>query len=312
MLTFLPIYQSRLWGGRRHATLPGRTLPAGMDDCGESWEISDRPEAMSRVFGGPYEGCTLHELWENHREELFGPGYERFECFPILAKILAPEQVLSVQIHPDAATAAQLGSDEKNECWYFADADGGRAELFAGFPPGTTGEDCRHAFRNGDIARLMQRREARPGESIFIPAGTVHALGAHCLVYEIQQNADTTYRIDDWGRLDKNGHPRELHRDQALACMQGEPQPVQLRAAGEGEVAACPHFTIREVHLKQGEKLPFDPAHFAVVTVIEGLLEDDSRTLQPGSFGILTAGQPAPRATSSRARVLVTTVPASR
>lgn len=308
MLTFIPIYQSRLWGGRRHASLPGRTLPEGMDDCGESWEICDRPEAMSRVANGPLEGSTLHELWATRREELFGPGYESCDNFPILAKILAPEQVLSVQIHPDAATAAQLGDEEKNECWYFADADGGKAELFAGFPTGTTGEQCRQSFCAGSIAELMQRREAKPGESIFIPAGTVHALGPHCLVYEIQQNADTTYRISDWGRVDKNGQPRKLHRREALACMQSEPPPVHLRAAGAGVIATCPYFTICEVHLNPGETLPFDPAHFAVVTVVEGLLEDKETALQPGGFGILTAGQPAPRA-AVQTRVLLTTVP---
>ncbi len=310
MLTFAPIYQARLWGGRRHAALLNRALPEGMDDCGESWEISDRPEAMSIVDHGPWRGTSLHELWSERRAELFGEGYEGFERFPLLAKILAPEQVLSVQIHPDAEAARLLGSEEKNECWYFAGADGGSCELFAGFREGTTAEAGRRALQDGTLSRLLQRLTANAGESVFIPAGTVHALGPRCLVYEIQQNADTTYRLDDWGRLDKNGNPRQLHRDEALVCMRAAPCRATLRPAGEGEIAACPHFTIREIHAVQGEAVAAaDPAHFAVATVVEGSLRDGDRELRPGDFGILTAHHAPVTVASPKATVLLSTVP---
>lgn len=310
MLTFAPIYQTRLWGGRRHASLLNRTLPEGMDDCGESWEISDRPEAMSIVDDGPLKGATLHALWTERRTELFGPGYEQFDRFPVLAKILAPEQVLSVQIHPDAEAAHLLHSEEKNECWYFAGTDGASCELFAGFPEGTDAETCRRALLDGTLTSLLKRLKAQASESIFIPAGTVHALGPCCLVYEIQQNADTTYRLDDWGRLDKHGHPRELHRSEALACLRESPRKTALRPAGEGEIAACPHFAIREVHAALGETIiPEDPAHFAVVTVVEGLLRCAEREYRPGDFGILTAHGAPVTVTSPEAKILLSTVP---
>lgn len=310
MLTFSPIYQARLWGGRRHAILLNRTLPEGMDDCGESWEISDRPEAMSVVDHGPLTGTTLHDLWTERREELFGTGYERFERFPLLAKILAPEQVLSVQIHPDADAARLLNSEEKNECWYFAGTDGASCELFAGFSEGTDADTSRRALLDGTLTKLLKRLNAQAGDSIFIPAGTVHALGPRCLVYEIQQNADTTYRLDDWGRLDKHGLPRELHRDEALACLRENPRSTALRPAGEGEIAACPHFTIREVHATIGETvIPADPSHFAVVTVVDGLLRDAEREYRPGDFGILTARDASLTVASPEATCLLSTVP---
>lgn len=310
MLTFSPIYQARLWGGRRHANLLNRALPAGMDDCGESWEISDRPEAMSIVDHGPLKGTSLHDLWMNRREELFGSGYECFDRFPLLAKILAPEQVLSVQIHPDADAARRLHSEEKNECWYFAGTDGTSCELFAGVPEGTTAETCRRALLDGTLTSLLKRLNAQAGESIFIPAGTVHALGPRCLVYEIQQNADTTYRLDDWGRLDKHGLPRELHRNEALACLRDPLPQTSLRASGEGDIASCPHFAIREVHAFKGETVAAgDPAHFAVVTVVEGLLRDAEREYRPGDFGILTAHDASVKVASTEAKILLSTVP---
>lgn len=310
MLTFSPIYQARLWGGRRHASLLNRALPEGMDDCGESWEISDRPEAMSIVDHGPLTGTALHDLWTNRREELFGSGYERFDRFPLLAKILAPEQVLSVQIHPDADAAQRLHSEEKNECWYFAGTDGASCELFAGVPEGTTAETCRRALLDGTLTSLLKRLNAQAGESIFIPAGTVHALGPRCLVYEIQQNADTTYRLDDWGRLDKHGLPRELHRNEAFACLRDPLPQTALRSAGEGDIAACPHFSIREVRAAMGEAVaPGNPAHFAVVTVVSGLLRDAERVYRPGDFGILTADDASVTVASPEATYLLSTVP---
>lgn len=311
MIKFTPIYQARLWGGRRISTALGRALPAEMNDCGESWELSDRPEAMSIVSHGPWKGFSLHELWEKHRAELFGPGYGHFERFPILAKILSPEKVLSVQIHPDAEAARILGGEEKNECWYFADVDGA-VDLYVGLSGGISVEDSLRALREGSISRHLRKFEARAGDSIFIPALTVHALGAPCLVYEIQQNADTTYRLDDWGRVDGSGAPRRLHLEQSAVCMQRRAPHTRLRPSGSGSLADTRWFRLEEIALRGNELIPVaDKERFCVVTVISGSVEDAEEEARTGDFFILPAGGEAPRVTSNGARLLLTTVPPS-
>ncbi len=309
MIRFTPIYQSRLWGGRRLADTFGRNLPQGMDDCGESWEISDRPEAMSLVCGGAWHGLSLHELWKNHRNEIFGNGYDFADRFPILAKILTPEQMLSVQIHPDAATATALGGEEKNECWYFADSCG-TVDLFAGLAEGTAPDDALRALQSGNITRHLQRFSAHTGESIFIPASTIHALGAPCIVFEIQQNADTTYRLDDWGRRDAHGNPRPLHISEATACLRRLAPSPHLRQAGEGIIADTPWFKIEEVHLAEGDAIPIaNASHFALVAVVSGEVAAARQRASAGDFFLIPVGEDTPRAVSPHARVLVTIVP---
>lgn len=309
MIRFSPIYQSRLWGGRRITATFGRSLPQGMNDCGESWEISDRPEAMSIVCGGMWHGHSLHDLWQNHRNEIFGDGYEGADRFPILAKILSPEKVLSVQIHPDAETASQLGGEEKNECWYFAETCG-TVDLYAGLAEGASPLDAVHALNSGSITGLLNRISARKGDSIFIPASTVHALGAPCIVFEIQQNANTTYRLDDWGRCDAQGQPRPLHLKEAAACLRRPSPSVHLRSAGEGIIADTPWFKTEERILAEGETLPVaDTAHFALIAVVTGAVDDGEQRASAGDFFLLPVGATLPCAVSSNTRVLVTTVP---
>lgn len=309
MIRFSPICQSRLWGGRRLAENFGRTLPQGMNDCGESWEICDRSEAMSIVCGGIWHGHTLHDLWQNHRCDLFGNGYDHSDRFPILAKILTPEQTLSVQIHPDAETALALGGEEKNECWYFAEADGA-VNLFAGLTEGTDPDDAVRALHEGRISNILQHFSARSGESIFIPASTVHALGAPCTVFEIQQNADTTYRLDDWGRCDAQGNSRPLHLKEAVACLSRPSPSVRLRPAGEGLIADTPWFKIEEVLLEEGEAVPVaDGEHFAMITVISGRVADAEQDASVGDFFLILKGETPPKATASQTRILITTIP---
>lgn len=310
-IRFVPVYAPRIWGGRSLETVLNRTLPLADESYGESWEISDRPEAMSIVEGGAWHGATLHDLWEQHREKLFGPGYGHLDRFPILAKILAPEQTLSVQVHPTPESLKQYPGEEKNECWYFAGNASAPSELYAGFLPGTALPELVEAMAQGTVSTRLQRLEAKAGDSIFIPSGLVHALGAPGLVYEIQQNADTTYRLDDWGRTDKHGTPRELHREQALACMQSEIAAPGLRRAGSpAPIADTPWFRVVETTLAPGEAyLPGDPSRFAILTVAQGTLSCGGQTFRRGDFLLLPAHAAPCTAGEHGATLLITTVP---
>ena len=196
-------------------TLLGRELPDRETAYGEAWEISDRPEAMSIVKEGEWEGMPLHRLWEEHREEIFGPGYEHFPRFPLLCKILDARENLSVQVHPPERTAQAWGGEVKNEVWYVLHAEPD-ALIYGGMEESATEQDIYRAADAGRMEQLIRSAHLNAGEHLYIPAGLVHAIGAGHLIAEIQQNSDTTYRLYDWNRTDDSGRGRELHLKQAL------------------------------------------------------------------------------------------------
>ena len=219
LLRFTPIYQTRVWGGRALETLFGRDLP---DDqpYGESWELVDRPEAQSVVGGGALAGTSLHALWHDHRRAVFGDAVRRPEAprFPVLIKILDCRDDLSIQVHPPAAVAPSLGGEPKTEMWFVADAQPG-ARIYAGLRAGVTRERFDAALREGAVADCVHRLSPRAGDSLFVPSGRIHALGAGLVVFEIQQNSDTTYRVFDWNRAGLDGKPRALHVRESLASI---------------------------------------------------------------------------------------------
>jgi mannose-6-phosphate isomerase len=219
-LRFAPIYEYRLWGGRRFANLLSAPLP-GDGPIGEAWILSDRDDHMSHVADGPLNGRTIGELLEQFPEELMGKLAHRFPRFPLLLKFLDAREMLSVQVHPTAANADLLpaGETAKTEAWVVLEA-GAKSHIYAGLKPGTTADDLRRVLTNGTVADHLVGITPRPGDGVFIPAGTVHALGGDVVVFEVQQNSDVTFRLYDWGHVEAKTHkPRELEVDQALACI---------------------------------------------------------------------------------------------
>jgi mannose-6-phosphate isomerase len=219
-LRFAPIYEYRLWGGRRLANLLSAPLP-GDGPIGEAWILSDRDDHMSRVTNGPLNGRTLGELREQSPEELMGEAAHRFLRFPLLLKFLDAHEMLSVQVHPTAANTDLLpaGETAKTEAWVVLEATT-TSRIYSGLEPGTTPENLRQAVAKGTVADRLAYFTPKPGDAVFIPAGTVHTLGDDVVVFEIQQNSDVTFRLYDWGHVDsKTGKPRELEVDQALACI---------------------------------------------------------------------------------------------
>jgi mannose-6-phosphate isomerase len=210
-LRFEPIYQYRLWGGRRLASLLAAPLP-GDGPIGEAWVLSDRDDHPSRVADGPLQGKTIGRLLEQSPEQLLGKLARRFRRFPLLLKFLDARDMLSVQVHPGGETG-------KTEAWVVLEA-GTESRIYAGLKAGTTADDLRRALANGAVADHLVYFTPKPGDSVFIPAGTVHTLGGGVVVFEVQQNSDVTFRLYDWGHVDtKTGQPRALQIDQALACI---------------------------------------------------------------------------------------------
>ncbi|HUJ45211.1 MAG TPA: type I phosphomannose isomerase catalytic subunit [Opitutaceae bacterium] len=257
ILRFAPIYQERVWGGRALAAAFGRVLPAGRT-IGESWEIVDRPEAQAVACGGKQAGHTLRKLIANYGREIMGPRWPVERPFPLLVKWLDCRERLSLQVHPPADKAAELGGEPKTENWFIAEA-APEASLIVGLRQGVTRAEFERALAAGSLEKCVNRIPVAAGDSILVRSGTVHAIDAGNLILEIQQNSDTTYRVYDWGRSGLDGKPRPLHLREALASiLWGQPEPQPLRAAADRAVLAdCAEFRLRRIPLAGGERLAF-------------------------------------------------------
>ncbi len=219
-LRFEPIYQYRLWGGRRLSGLLSAQLP-GDGPIGEAWLLSDRTDHQSMVANGPLKGQTLGQVMEQFREQLMGKFSSRFRRFPLLLKFLDAHELLSVQVHPsdEHLDLIPAGDTAKTEAWVVIEAEKGSL-IYAGLRPGTTAGNLRQSLDDGTIADHMVSVAPKPGDAVFIPAETVHTLGNDVVVFEVQQNSDVTFRLYDWGHVDaKTGKPRPLQVDQAFACI---------------------------------------------------------------------------------------------
>ena len=219
-LRFVPLYQYRLWGGRRLGDLLSTPLP-GEDPIGEAWVLSDRDDHPSQVANGPLTGQTIGQLLKQWPDQMLGKLAGRFSRFPLLLKFLDAHEMLSVQVHPSDRQMEVLptGQHGKTEAWVVLEA-GTESRIYAGLKSGTTADDLRWAVANGVVVDCLARFTPKPGDGVFLPAGTVHALGGDVVVFEVQENSDTTFRLYDWGHVDaKTGEPRTLQVDQALACI---------------------------------------------------------------------------------------------
>ncbi len=219
-MRFEPIYQYRLWGGRRLADLLTAPLP-GEGPIGEAWILSDRQDHSSKVADGPLKGQTITQLMERSREQLLGKRAQRFRRFPLLLKFLDVHKMLSVQVHPADSQTDMLppGETGKTEAWVVLQS-GTRSRIYAGLKPGTSPADLRDALTDGTVANHLACFTPQPGDAFFLPAGTVHSLGDGVLVFEVQENSDVTFRLYDWDHIDaKTGRPRPLQVDRALASI---------------------------------------------------------------------------------------------
>ncbi|MGE5604365.1 MAG: type I phosphomannose isomerase catalytic subunit [Bacteroidota bacterium] len=223
-LKFKPVYKKKVWGGDNIRTYFNRSIKD--KKIGESWEISCREDGMSVVKNGKFQGKTLLELINELRDKLLGTEvYKKYgNAFPLLHKVIDANENLSVQVHPDDAYAAAEGKCGKDEMWYIIHATK-NAKLIYGLIDISKNE-FRKVLQEGRISRVLNEVAVKPGDFIFIPGGTVHAILGGLLIAEIQQNCNTTYRIYDWDRTDGSGKKRELHIERALDAIRWDkPRP---------------------------------------------------------------------------------------
>jgi len=315
-LTFKPIFKERVWGGRSLERLYRKPLPIGAP-IGESWEISDRPGDASVIAHGPLAGKDLHWLVENHRTDLLGNARLEGGHFPLLIKLLDAQDKLSLQVHPPASKRTKLHGDPKTEMWFIAEAAPG-AELYVGLKTGVTRADFERRIRNGSVAECFHRVPVHAGDAMFLPSGRVHAIGAGLVIFEIQQNSDTTYRVFDWNRVGLDGQPRDLHVAQSLASIDFNDFEPALASSEETGGVNCrvrklvsdPPFSVELIRAQSDGVIPLPGSRMQIIGVVTGEVRvsgSSTPVLRAGDFCLLPACLPQVELiTSKDAQVLRT------
>lgn len=296
LLTFHEQYFERIWGGQRLRTLFGKPIPPDKP-IGEAWLVSDHPSAVSVVKQGPHAGRTLHDLVEQDADALLGSASKLTPHgrFPLLLKLLDSTDVLSVQVHPDDATAARLGEPDvgKTEMWHILHADAG-AKIICGTVPGTTPDAFKEAISVGRLEEHLVSVEVHAGDSIMVDAGTVHAIGAGIVLAEIQQNSDLTYRLYDWNRVDSGGKPRALHIEKGLIATNFQLEPQILRGVSSKKeipfrrsLVSGRYFSVELLHLSGGVEIDHSE-RFSIVLPVD----DECTVSNETERTVLSVGDP--------------------
>ena len=275
-LLFEPLLRQIHWGGRRLGTILSKQL-GDATDYAESWEIADQPEDRSVVAQGEHAGCSINELMSQEGGRLMG-RHADLEQFPLLIKFLDANDWLSLQVHPNDQQAVRYNPDEngKTEAWVIVDAEPD-ARICAGLRSGVNAEDLMNHLRSGRVEETLHMIPARAGDCIFVPAGTVHALGPGILLAEVQQQSNLTFRLHDWGRVGNNGQSRQLHIDESMQCIDFESGPVtpivpvQLSNGDHHfeELVRCEYFVIRR-HVSIDEFPIRMDDRFRILMMLEG------------------------------------------
>jgi mannose-6-phosphate isomerase len=298
-LKFTPIFKERVWGGRNLERLYHKKLP-GSAPIGESWEITDRPGDVSVIANGPLAGKDLRWLMENHAADLLGVKAAKTARFPLLIKILDAQDKLSLQVHPPASKAVAMGGEPKTEMWYVAEATP-EADLFVGLKHGVTRAEFEKRISDGSVAECFHRIPVKKGDVMFLPSGRVHALGAGNVIFEIQQNSDTTYRVFDWNRVGLDGKPRELHIAQSLESIDFNDFEPRLIGSIYSKNAVMkvrvlvddPLFRVDACLVNRGERFHLSSDGLQIIGLLKGDLEishEGTRLeLTPGEFAMLPA-----------------------
>ncbi len=306
---FQPLFRRYLWGGRRLQTLLNRPIGPG-DDYAESWEIVDHGSEQSIVCNGPRTGQSLHDLVDELGPRLLGPHWDKRihgddvptnlqGRFPLLLKFLDARLPLSVQVHPDDEMASRLSPPDlgKTEAW-FVMATGPQSRIYAGLNRGVDRQKFADAIVAGEIESTLHSFVPQAGDCVFIPAGTVHAIGGELLICEIQQASDTTFRLYDWNRVDASGKARPLHIAQALDAIDFASGPVEpIREGGakptiKKSLVTCDKFILSSLEIDQPIRFG-DDGQMRIVVVVNGSLrlehEEGSESFEIGQCVLLPA-----------------------
>jgi mannose-6-phosphate isomerase len=276
----------RIWGGRKLQTYFDRVLP-NQNRIGESWELVDREDVQSIVSETKFRGASLHEIWTNYRPEIFGEGYTHAR-FPILVKILDASDTLSLQVHPGRPGTTDVLAEPKAEFWYFVATEEG-AGIYVGLHHGVRRSDFESALATGTVLNLLHRIPTHPDGYISIPGGRLHAIEAGNMMFEIQQNSDTTYRVFDWNRLGLDGKPRQLHLEESLKCIDFDDFEPALDKSETETLVACDWFHVDRWFLNQGRQANIEPK-FSIFQVVTGAVSFGTRLFRRGDLFLVPAG----------------------
>ncbi len=286
-----------IWGGTRLRDEYGKISDA--DKVAESWELSCHKDGRSVIANGEFAGNTLEEYIEKTGKRVLGTNCERFEYFPILIKLIDAKDNLSVQVHPDNEYALRVeGEYGKTEMWYIVDAEPG-AELLYGFKHEISREEFAERIKNNTLLEVTNNVPVHKEDVFFIESGTLHAIGKGILIAEIQQNSNTTYRIYDYGRVGKDGKPRDLHIDKACEVTRlipptrpAKPQgnPVGRDGYTETLLASCEYFNVNKLDISEKAELEATDASFNSLLVLNGSFTIGDVELKKGDSTFIPAG----------------------
>jgi mannose-6-phosphate isomerase len=294
-----PIFSPRIWGARSLAPLfPEKSHLA--EPIGEAWLTG----LDCRVDSWPFRGRTVAQAWREMPAEWRGTKFPAGEAFPLLVKFIFPTDKLSIQVHPDDAYAAAheqaAGGRGKTEMWHILSAEP-NAQVLLGLKPGIGKREFLKGLEQHTLESLFQAHPVTAGDTIFVPAGSPHTIGTGMIVFEVQQYSDLTYRVYDYGRLDSNGNPRELHLEKALAVTnfggtaagRTSPLPLPVEGGDRWLLAACRYFATERHEATDPFTIEMDPLHFDLLIVLsgEGLLRapDFAYPCAPGECWFLPA-----------------------
>lgn len=273
----LPAYKDYLWGGSALQRIYKKETP--FEITAESWELSAHPDGTSLITGGPLNGMQFDYFIKTYGSQVCGWKSKTFDRFPILIKFIDAKDALSVQIHPDDDYAF-VNENEfgKNEMWYVIDCKPG-AYLYCGLKETVTKEEIRKRIENETLTEILNKVMVSPGDVIYVPAGTIHAIGAGILILEIQQNSNSTYRMYDYGRRDKNGNLRDLHMDKAMDVVNVHPYAVKTEGYGERikydrsvqqVLSRCKYFQVTKYQIPKNEIIQVDDSSFKSIVILKG------------------------------------------
>ena len=298
VLKLSPAFKDYLWGGTR--LRDDFQKDCDFDKIAESWELSCHKDGPSTIVNGDDKGLTLEEYIEKHGKAVLGNDCDKFENFPILIKLIDAKDNLSVQVHPDNEYALRVeGEYGKTEMWYIVDCDEG-AELLYGFKSEISKDEFAEGIANNTLLEVTNSVPVHKGDVFFIQAGTLHAIGKGILIAEIQQNSNTTYRIYDYGRVGKDGKPRELHVEKAkevttLGPAKTYPEtPVEQKDGYTSKLlSSCDYFTTYALDIDSKAVLNADETSFNSILILEGegkVVGDDTVEFKKGDSIFITAG----------------------
>lgn len=297
ILKLKPVFKDYIWGGNRLQNDFG--FDTGFEKTAEGWMLACHKDGMNTVDGGEYDGKTLQEVVDElGKEKLLGKRSDKYPYFPILIKLIDAHDNLSIQVHPDDKYAREIENEYgKTEMWYVLDATDD-ATLIYGFKEDISKQEFKSAIESNTLLDKLNTVKVKKGDTFFIEAGTVHAIGKGALIAEIQQNSNCTYRVYDYGRIGADGKPRELHIDKAIDVSKTEPVNHDTKPMGDTKcidmnkvqlITKCDLFTVERYECVNELTLTVSDKSFLSVLITDGCGKIDERNAKKGDSFLIPA-----------------------